>query len=57
MGTGEISEGLAKPFEAKMNAYLEETVAKYLHPSNDYISLTEIAQKFDTESPGYLIQS
>lgn len=44
-------------YEAKMNAYLEETVAKYLHPSDDYISLTEIARKFDAENPGYLIQS
>lgn len=44
-------------YETKMNAYLEETVAKYLHPSDDYISLTEIARKFDVENPGYLIQS
>ncbi len=44
-------------YETKMNAYLEETVAKYLHPSDDYISLTEIARKFDAENPGYLIQS
>ena len=40
-----------------MNAYLEETVAKYLHPSDDYISLTEIARRFDAENPSYLIQS
>lgn len=40
-----------------MNAYLEETVAKYLHPSDDYISLTEIARKFDAKNPSYLIQS
>lgn len=44
-------------YEAKMNAYLEENVAKYLHPSDDYISLTEIARKFDTDNPSYLIQS
>ncbi len=44
-------------YETKMNVYLEETVAKYLHPSDDYISLTEIARKFDTENPSYLIQS
>ena len=44
-------------YEPKMNAYLEETVAKYLHPSDDYISLTEIARKFDAENPSYLIQS
>ncbi len=44
-------------YETKMNAYLEENVAKYLHPSDDYISLTEIARKFNAENPGYLIQS
>lgn len=44
-------------YETKMNAYLEETVAKYLHPSDDYISLTEIARRFDAENPSYLIQS
>lgn len=44
-------------YEPKMNAYLEETVAKYLHPSDDYISLTEIARRFDAENPSYLIQS
>lgn len=44
-------------YEPKMNAYLEETVAKYLHPFDDYISLTEIARKFDAENPSYLIQS
>ena len=44
-------------YEPKMNAYLEETVAKYLHPSDDYISLTEIARKFDAGNPSYLIQS
>lgn len=40
-----------------MNAYLEETVVKYLYPSDDYISLTEIARRFDAENPSYLIQS
>lgn len=44
-------------YETKMNAYLEETVAKYLHPSDDYFSLTEIARKFDADNPSYLIQS
>ena len=44
-------------YEPKMNAYLEETVSKYLHPSDDYISLTEIARKFDADNPSYLIQS
>lgn len=44
-------------YETKINAYLEETVVKYLHPSDDYISLTEIARKFDADNPSYLIQS
>lgn len=47
----------APTYETKMNAYLEETVAKYLHLLDDYISLTEIARRFDAENPGYLIQS
>ena len=41
-------------YEPKMNAYLEETVAKYLHPSVDFISLTEIARRFDADNPSYL---
>ena len=48
---------VAPIYEPKMNAYLEETVAKYLHLSDDYISLTEIARKFDAKNPSYLIQS
>lgn len=52
-----ILKNEAPIYEPKMNAYLEETVAKYLHPSDDYISLTEIARKFGPENPGYLIQS
>ena len=44
-------------YEPKMNAYLEETVAKYLHPSDDFISLTEIARRFDAANPSYLFQS
>ena len=44
-------------YETKMSAYLEETVEKYLRPSDDYIPLTEIARKFDADNPSYLIQS
>ena len=40
-----------------MNTDLEETVAKYLHPFDDYIFLTEISRRFDAENPSYLIQS
>lgn len=52
-----ISNDEAPLYEPKMNAYLEETVAKYLHPSDDYVSLTEIARKYDAANPSYLIQS
>ncbi len=44
-------------YAPKMNASLEETAVKYLHPSDDYIILTENACKFDVEKPSYLIQS
>lgn len=53
----DIKKDEAPIYEPKMNAYLEETVAKYLHLSDDYISLTEIARKFDAKNPSYLIQS
>lgn len=44
-------------YDDKMNAYLEETVQKYLRPFDDYVSLTDIARRFDSENPSYLIQS
>ncbi len=52
-----ISNDKALLYESKMNAYLNETVAKYLYPSDDYVSLTEIAKKYDAANPSYLIQS
>lgn len=52
-----ISNDEAPLYEPKMNAYLEETVVKYLHPSDDYVSLTDIARKYDAANPSYLIQS
>lgn len=52
-----ISNDEAPLYESKMNAYLEETVVKYLHPSDDYVSLTKIARKYDVANPSYLIQS
>ena len=52
-----ISNDEAPLYESKMNAYLEETVVKYLHPSDDYVSLTDIARKYDAANPSYLIQS
>lgn len=35
----------------KMNAYLEETVAKYLHLLDDYISLTEMHEGLTLKTP------
>lgn len=52
-----ISNDEAPLYESKMNAYLEETVVKYLHPSDDCVSLTKIARKYDAANPSYLIQS
>lgn len=36
---------------------LQAVVEKYLYPEADYISLTDIARRFDSESPSYVIQS
>lgn len=44
-------------YEPKMNEFLKKTVSKYLHPTENFISLTDIAKRFDDENPGYLIQS
>lgn len=41
----------------KMNAFLEHTVYKYLHPTDEPVSLTDIARRFEPENPSYLIQS
>lgn len=40
-----------------MSNYHEKTVQKYLYSSDDYISLTDIAKKFDADNPSYVIQS
>ena len=52
-----IINGDAPIYETKMNEFLEKTVSKYLRPTDDFISLTDIAKSFDDENPGYLIQS
>ncbi len=52
-----IVSGEADTYESNMSNQLEKTVQKYLYPSDDYISLTDIARKFDSENPSYLIQS
>ncbi len=40
-----------------LNEMLEKKVEKYLHPSDNFISLTDIAKQYDAENPNYLIQS
>lgn len=52
-----IAEDKAPIYDENLNSQLEEFVYKYLHPSDDYISLTNIARKFDSKNPSYIIQS
>ena len=40
-----------------MNAFLGHTVYKYLRLTDEPISLTDIARRFEPENPSYLIQS
>lgn len=44
-------------YEPKMNAFLEQAVYQYLRPTNEPISLTDIARRFEPNNPSYLIQS
>ena len=50
-----MSKGESPIYEPKMNAFLEQTVYKYLQ--DEPISLTDIARRFESENPSYLIQS
>lgn len=52
-----INNNEADIYNPKKNIELEETAAKYLHPMDEFISLTDIARKFDSKNPSYLIQS
>jgi ORF014 len=52
-----MSKGESPIYELKMNAFLEQTVYKYLRPTDEPISLTDIARRFEPENPSYLIQS
>ncbi len=52
-----MSKGESPIYEPKMNAFLEQTVYQYLRPTDDPISLTDIARRFEPENPSYLIQS
>ncbi len=53
----ELLEDDSPIFETQMNAFLEKMVVKYLHPVDDFFSLTDIAKRYDEENPSYLIQS
>lgn len=52
-----MSKGETSIYEPKMNAYLEDTVYKYLRPMDKPMSLTDIARRFEPDNPSYLIQS
>lgn len=52
-----LSKGELPIYEPKMNAFLERTEYKYLHPTDEPISLTDTARRFDSKNPSYLIQS
>lgn len=52
-----IKSDSAPVYETKIHKFLEETVQKYLRPTYEFVSLTEIARRFDSENPSYLIQS
>lgn len=52
-----IISGEANIYGSKKREYLEKTVTKYLYPIDDFLSLTDIAKRFDSDNPSYLIQS
>ena len=52
-----INRGEAKIHDSKEKQQLQAVVEKYLYPEADYISLTDIAKRFDSENPSYVIQS
>ena len=52
-----LSKGELPIYEPKINAFLEHTVYKYLRPTDEPVSLTDIARRFEPNNPSYLIQS
>ena len=52
-----INRGEANIHDPKEEQRLQAVVEKYLYPEVGYISLTDIAKRFDSESPSYVIQS
>ena len=52
-----INRGEANIHDPKEKQQFQAVVEKYLYPEADYISLTDIAKRFDSENPSYVIQS
>ena len=52
-----INRGEANIHDPKEKQQFQAVVEKYLYPTGDYISLTDIAKRFDSENPSYVIQS
>lgn len=52
-----INRGEANIHDPKEEQRLQAVVEKYLCPADEYISLTDIAKRFDPENPSYVIQS
>ncbi len=52
-----INRGEANIHDPKEEQRLQAVVEKYLYPEVGYISLTDIAKRFDSENPSYVIQS
>ena len=52
-----INRGEAYIYDPKEEQRLQAVVEKYLYPEADYISLTDIAKRFDSKNPSYVIQS
>ena len=52
-----INRGEANIHDPKEEQRLQAVVEKYLYPTDDYISRTDIAKRFDSENPSYVIQS
>ena len=52
-----INRGEANIHDPKEEQRLQAVVEKYLYPEVDYISLTDIARRFYSENPSYVIQS
>ena len=52
-----INRGEANIHDPKEKQQLQAVVEKYLYPTDDYSSLTDIAKRFNPENPSYVIQS